>query len=97
LAGIIGAISQTFGGQALYPTTEEKAAHFLYFIIKDHPFVDGNKRIDAFLFLLFLRICQHKCQLDPNAMVALTLLVASSEANQKDLLVRLIANLLLKD
>ena len=55
LAGIIGAIRQTFGGQDVYPTIEEKAANLLYFVIKDHPFADGNKRIGSFLFLLFLR------------------------------------------
>ena len=50
LAGIIGAVQQTFGGQELYPGVEEKAAHLLYFVIKDHPFTDGNKRIGTFLF-----------------------------------------------
>jgi hypothetical protein len=55
LAGILGAIRQTFGGQDLYLTIEEKAAHLLYFIIKDHPFTDGNKRIGSFLFLLYLQ------------------------------------------
>ncbi|MDI6688309.1 MAG: virulence protein RhuM/Fic/DOC family protein, partial [Desulfobacterales bacterium] len=54
LAGIIGAVRQTFGGEDLYPSVEEKAAHLLYFVIKDHPFTDGNKRIGSFLFLLFL-------------------------------------------
>ncbi|MGD9950842.1 MAG: RhuM family protein, partial [Desulfobulbus sp.] len=55
LAGILGAIHQTFGGEDLYPSIEEKAAHLLYFVIKDHPFSDGNKRIGSFLFLLYLQ------------------------------------------
>ncbi|MDN3513349.1 MAG: virulence RhuM family protein [Candidatus Brocadia sp.] len=53
--GILGNIYQTFGGKELYPSLEEKAAHLLYFIIKDHPFVDGNKRIGSFLFAYFFR------------------------------------------
>jgi prophage maintenance system killer protein len=51
--GIFGNILQTFWGQDVYPSIEEKAAHLLYFIIKDHPFIDGNKRIGSFFFLLF--------------------------------------------
>jgi death-on-curing family protein len=94
LAGIIGTIQQTFGGRDLYPTLLDKAAHLLYFVIKDHPFVDGNKRIGSFLFLLFLRFNKKELNFDPNTMVVLTLLVAASEASQKDLLVRLIINLL---
>lgn len=56
LDGIIGAVKQTFGGQDLYPGVAQKAAHLLYFVIKDHPFSDGNKRIGTFLFLLFLKM-----------------------------------------
>lgn len=96
LPGILGAISQTFGGKELYPTVMAKAAHLLYFVIKDHPFIDGNKRIASFLFLLFLKINHKPLSFAPNTMVALTLLVAASEANQKDLLVRLIINLLVE-
>lgn len=55
IQSILGNLDQTFGGQDLYPSVEEKAAHLLYFVIKDHPFSDGNKRIGSFLFLLFLR------------------------------------------
>jgi prophage maintenance system killer protein len=96
LAGIIGAIHQTFGGQNLYPSIEEKAANLLYFVIKDHPFTDGNKRIGSFLFLLFLQIngLLGKKHFDNKALVALTLLTAASDPGQKDLLVRLIVNLL---
>jgi DNA ligase (NAD+) len=94
MAGILGAIQQTFGGQDLYPSVEEKAANLLYFIIKDHPFVDGNKRIGSFLFLLFLGLNREVLSFDNKALVALTLLVASSDPAQKDLLVRLVINLL---
>ena len=78
LAGILGAVRQSFAGQDLYPTIEEKAAHLLYFVIKDHPFTDGNKRIGSFLFLLFLQLNQHRSAVDDKGMVALTLLIASS-------------------
>ncbi len=95
LAGIIGAIHQTFGGQDVYPTIEEKAANLLYLVIKDHPFSDGNKRIGSFLFLLFLRTNRLDGVLpDSRGMVALTLLIAASDPEQKDLLIRLVVNLL---
>jgi hypothetical protein len=55
LAGILGAIEQTFDGVPIYPSTQSRAAHLLYFVVKDHPFVDGNKRIGALLFLSYLR------------------------------------------
>lgn len=96
LAGILGAIHQTFGGQDLYPSIEEKAAHLLYFVIKDHPFSDGNKRIGSFLFLLYLQACGliDTVRFDNKALVALALLVAASDPAQKDVLIRLIINLL---
>ncbi len=96
LAGIVGAIHQTFGGQDLYPSVEEKAANFLYFMIKDHPFSDGNKRIGSFLFILFLQVNDVLDQQGFNnkGLVALALLTAASDPGQKDLLVRLIMNLL---
>ncbi|MBL4903958.1 MAG: virulence protein RhuM/Fic/DOC family protein [Desulfocapsa sp.] len=97
MAGILGAIQQTFGGQDLYPGVEEKAANLLYFIIKDHPFVDGNKRIGSFLFLLFLGLNREVLNFDDKALVALTLLIASSDPAQKDLLIRLVINLLADD
>ena len=97
LTGILGAIQQTFGGQDLYPSFEEKAANLLYFIIKDHPFVDGNKRIGSFLFLLFLRLNRDVLNFDNKALVALTLLIASSDPAQKDLLIRLVINLLVDE
>lgn len=96
LAGILGAIHQTFGGEDLYPSIEEKAAHLLYFVIKDHPFSDGNKRIGSFLFLLYLQECGliDAVRFDNKALVALALLVAASDPVQKDVLIRLIINLL---
>jgi len=97
LTGILGAIQQTFGGQDLYPSMEEKAANLLYFVIKDHPFVDGNKRIGSFLFLLFLRLNRDVLNFDSKALVALTLLIASSDPAQKDLLIRLVINLLVDE
>jgi prophage maintenance system killer protein len=96
LQGILGNLDQTFGGQDLYPSVEEKAAHLLYFVIKDHPFSDGNKRIGSFLFLLFLRENQLLASsgFNDTALVALALLIAESDPRQKDLLIRLTINLL---
>jgi len=100
LHGILGAIDQTFGGQPLYPTVQARAAHLLYFLIKDHPFADGNKRIGTLLFLEYLRrngmlvTPDGRQRLADNAMVALALLVAESDPTQKDLMIRLILNLL---
>ncbi len=96
LSGIIGAVQQTFGGKDFYPSVEEKAAHLLYFVIKDHPFTDGNKRIGSFLFLLFLKkndLLDQK-SFSNRALVALALLTAASEPGQKELMVRLIVNLI---
>ena len=96
LKGILGNLEQTFGGHDLYASVEEKAAHLLYFVIKDHPFGDGNKRIGAFLFVLFLRENDmlDQARLNDNGLVALALLIAESDPKQKGLLVRLIINLL---
>ncbi|MFN8625770.1 MAG: RhuM family protein [Candidatus Binatia bacterium] len=100
LAGIVGAIEQTFGGEALYPSAQARAAHLLYFAIKDHPFSDGNKRIGSLLFLDYLRRnhlllrANGEPRLADNAMVALALLIAESEPAQKNLMVRLVVNLL---
>ena len=96
LQGILGNIDQTFDGQELYPTTEEKAAHLLFFVIKDHPFSDGNKRIGSLLFLLYLNKngLLEQSGINDNGMVTLALLIAESDPKQKDLLVRLVLNLL---
>ena len=94
LAGILGAVEQTMFGEPLYRSREEKAAHLLYFIVKDHPFADGNKRIGSLLFLLYLEREGMGRRLDPRALTALTLLIAESAPSGKDLMIRLVANLL---
>ncbi len=94
LSSVLGAIHQTFGGLDLYPSIEEKAAHLLYFIIKDHPFTDGNKRIGSFLFLLYLQSNGLAILFDSKALVALALLIAASDPPRKELMIRLIVNLL---
>lgn len=94
LDSILNNIEQTFGGEPLYKTPEEKAAHLLYFIIKDHPFTDGNKRIGSFMFLLYLKSQNLPIKFNENGLVALALLVAESNPSQKDILIRLIVNLL---
>ena len=97
---ILGSIVQTFGGQYLYPSIEEQAAHLLYFIIKNHPFSDGNKRIGAFMFVWFLEKNKHRfknngeLKINDNALVTLALLVAQSNPAEKDLMVKLIINLI---
>ncbi|MFC1830492.1 RhuM family protein [Thermodesulfobacteriota bacterium] len=98
LQGILGSIDQTFDGEDLYPSVEEKAAHLFYFVIKDHPFADGNKRIGAFLFLLYLRENDllESSGINDNGLVALALLIAESDPKQKELMIRLILNLLSK-
>ena len=73
---------------------EAKAAHLLYFVVKDHPFTDGNKRIGSLLFLLYLKQEGVEHRLNPQALTALTLLIAESAMASKDLMIRLIINLL---
>ena len=98
--GIIANLYQTFGGEKLYPGIEDKAAHLLYFIIKDHPFTDGNKRIGAFLFILFLSNNRYlfksngERKINDNALVALALLIAESNPKQKNIMIKLIMNFL---
>lgn len=100
LARILGSIEQTFGGAPLYPSTQVRAAHILYFVIKDHPFADGNKRIGTLLFLEYLRRnglllrADGNPRLADNAMVALALLIAESDPAQKELMIRLVLSLL---
>lgn len=100
LNGILRTVNQTFGGKELYPSLEEKAAHLLYFVIKDHPFVDGNKRIASLLFIWFLERNSYlstagaERKINDNALVALALLVAESNPAQKELMVKLIINLI---
>ena len=98
--GILGSIVQSFGGEYLYKSIEEQAAHLLYFVIKNHPFSDGNKRIGAFLFIWFLERNRHlikkngEVKINDNALVALALLVAQSNPDDKELMVRLVVNLI---
>ena len=94
--GIVGNIMQTFGGKPLYETAEEKAAHLLYFMVKNHPFIDGNKRSGAFAFVWFLRKVKIKTMrnINPNALTALTLLIAESNPTKKDQMVALVTQML---
>lgn len=99
-AGILGSIVQSFGSELLYPSVEEQAAHLLYFVIKDHPFSDGNKRIGAFLFIWFLQRNQHhlkpggESKINDNALAAIALLIAQSDPRHKALMIHLIMNLI---
>ena len=99
----IGQIYQTFGGEELYPSVEEKAAMLLYLVVKNHSFSDGNKRIAAMLFLWFLnnnRVLYaedgHK-RIADNTLVALTLMIAESRTEEKDVMVKVVVNLINKD
>jgi prophage maintenance system killer protein len=94
LKNILNNIEQTFDNEPLYKTIEEKAAHLLYFIIKDHPYTDGNKRIGCFIFLLYLKLQNVVIRLNENGLVALALLVAESNPSQKEIMIRLIVNIL---
>lgn len=98
--GILGNIVQSFGGEYLYKSIEEQAAHLLFFVIKNHPFSDGNKRIGAFLFIWFLQRNKHhlktngELKINDNALAAIALLVAQSDPAHKELMIRLIMNLI---
>ena len=99
LEAIIGNIYQSFDGQYIYKSVEEKAANFLYLIVKNHVFVDGNKRIAATLFIYFLEFYNilykdNKQVIDNNTLAALTLLIAESNPKEKDILVDLVTNFL---
>jgi len=97
---ILNSVVQTFAGNYLYKSIEEQAAHLLYFVIKNHPFTDGNKRIGAFLFVWFLEKNKHRfkksgeLKINDNALVALALLVAQSNPEDKDIMIRLVMNLI---
>lgn len=94
LSSILGNLEQSMFGEPLYRTREERAAHLLYFVIKNHPFTDGNKRSGAFLFLLYLRQEGMRLTLNESGLTALTLLIAESDPKAKDLMVRLVMNLI---
>ncbi len=96
VAGIVGNVFQTFGGEDVYPTIEEKAAHLLYFMVKNHPYADGNKRSGAFAFVWFLKQAGilNPARLTAEALTALTLFVAESNPKDKDKMTRLVLLLL---
>ena len=99
LESIIGNIYQSFGGQDIYKSIEEKAANFLYLIVKNHVFADGNKRIAATLFIYFLNFYgilykNGKQTIDNNTLAALTLLIAESNPKEKDVIIDLVMNFL---
>ena len=99
--GILKTVYQTFDGKELYGSLDEKAAHLLYFIIKDHPFSDGNKRIGSFIFIYFLKLNgillrkNGEKKINDNTLVALALLIAESDPKDKELMVVLNTNLLI--
>ncbi len=96
IEGIVGNVMQSFNGKSLYPTIEEKAAHLLYFMVKNHPFVDGNKRSGAFAFVWFLRKVNAKGgkNINPATLTVLTLLIAESDPKKKEQMVALVTQLL---
>jgi len=93
---------QTFDGKDLYPSYEEKAVHLLYFLVKNHSFVDGNKRIAAALFLWFMEKngLLYKAngvkRIEDTALVAIALLIAESAPRERDAIIRIILNLIAK-
>ncbi|MDF3034174.1 MAG: cytochrome [Alphaproteobacteria bacterium] len=94
---IMGSIHQTFRGELLYSTVYERAAHLFYFTIKDHPFTDGNKRTGSFLLLLYLSCYGLDINLSNEALVALALFVAQSQPSDKEIMIKLILNLIVND
>jgi death-on-curing family protein len=100
LVSILGAVYQTFNKKNLYGTIEEKAANLLYLVIKDHPFVDGNKRIGSLLFIYFIEKNKYlfkksgERKISDNALVALALLIANSDPREKEIMINIVTNLL---
>ena len=99
VAGIIAAVYQSVFGEDAYPSIEEKAANLLYFMIKDHPYADGCKRIAASLFLEFLDrnnilFVDGTKRLSDGTLVAITLMIAESKPDEKDVMVKMVMNLL---
>ncbi len=103
LHSLLNAIMQTFDGQDVYPSVEEKAANLLYFLVKNHSFVDGNKRIAAAVFLRFAdknRLLYNKDGskiIADNALVAMTLMIAESRPKEKDVITAMVTNLISKN
>ncbi|MCX6753866.1 MAG: virulence protein RhuM/Fic/DOC family protein [Candidatus Nomurabacteria bacterium] len=95
--GIVGNVMQTFGGKPLYETIEEKSANLLYFMVKNHPFIDGNKRSGAFAFIWFVRKTKAKGfkNINPATLTALTLFIAESHPKNKEQMIALITQLLM--
>ena len=98
--GIIKGLYQTFGKKELYPNIGDKASHLLYFVIKDHPFSDGNKRSASFLFVYFLDKSNYlfkksgERKINDNALTALALLIAESDPKEKEVMIKIVKNLL---
>lgn len=98
--GILGAVEQTYADQVLYPTVQEKAAHLLYFVVKDHPFADGNKRSAAALFTYYLSLNgalqngNGEDMVSSNALAAITLMTAMSRPDEKETITQLVTNML---
>lgn len=98
IKGVVGSVFQSVGGKDVYPSIEEKSAHLLYFIIKNHPFVDGNKRSAAFSFIWLLRKAGIlRAAFTPEALTALTILIAESNPKDKDKMIKLVLLLLGKE
>lgn len=101
LASAVATIEQGFGDELLYPNIASRAAHLLYFVIKNHPLADGNKRSGSFLFLWYLQLNKKLLAkpveqlINDNTLVALALLVAESKPDQKALMIRLIEHFIL--
>ncbi|HAU66067.1 MAG: RhuM [Candidatus Uhrbacteria bacterium GW2011_GWF2_39_13] len=97
IAGIVGNVMQSFAGKPMYPSVEEKAAHLLYFIVKNHPFTDGNKRSGAFAFVWFLQRAKRldSKRMSPEALTTLTLLIAESNPKDKSKMIGLVCRLLI--
>ncbi len=98
--GALRAVYQSFDGEDVYPTVAEKAANLLYFIIKDHPFLDGNKRIAVFLFMMFLTLNEHglneqgEAKISDRALVAIALMIAQSDPREKGLMTAVVCRIL---
>jgi prophage maintenance system killer protein len=96
----LNTIYQTYGGKQLYPSLEDKAANLLYFVVKNHSFVDGNKRIGAFLFIWFLNKNNYLFtgdgirRISNETLVALTIMIAESNPKEKELVIKLIKHIL---
>ncbi len=102
LNGILAAVYQNVFGKEVYPSLQEKAAHLLYFLVKDHPFVDGCKRIAATLFLEFLNrnhalVKNGRVIVENDTLVAITILTAESKPEEMDVIVKIIMNFLVKE